>query len=317
MAGRRLLLGVPVLIVTSVVIFALAAASPFDPLQGYLDASYFTATTADRERLTQELGLDEPWTAQYLHWAGDLLRGDLGQSRAYNAPVAEVIGERLPWTLLLVGLGLGVAVLLALVLGVWSAWRQGGWLDRVVTGLAHALEGVPPFVLGLAAVGVFGVALSWLPIAGLTDADAEVSVGQVARHLVLPVGVLAVAQTPWLLLHLRQSLLSALTEDSVRGARARGLSEPRVVVGHALPTALLPLLTLVGARLPEVVTGAILVEEIFSWPGVAQAVVRSALELDFPLLAAVTMITTAAVLVGALLADLAYALADPRVATDG
>ncbi len=213
--------------------------------------------------------------------------------------------------------GLAVAVLLALVFGVWAAWRQGGWLDRVVTAVGHGLEGVPPFVLALGAIAVFALGLRWLPVAGLTDAGAAASPGQVARHLVLPALVLGVSQSPWLVLHVRQSLLTALAEDHVTGARARGLAEHVVVLRHALPTALLPFVTVLGARVPELVTGAVLVEEVFSWPGVAAAVVRAALAVDFPLLAALTLLATAAVLLGSLLADVATALLDPRVATDG
>lgn len=317
LALRRLALAVPVLALTSVVIFGLAAASPFDPLAGYLGDRYLTAGAAEQAQLRETLGLNDPWYQQYLRWMADLASGDLGTSRVYRQPVSDVLVERLPWTILLAGTALVLALLLALALGVWTAWRQGGAIDRAVTALAHALEGVPPFVVALGAIGVFALGLSWLPVAGLTDAGAELSVGQVARHIVLPAGVLAISQLPWLLLHVRQSLLGAFGEDHVTGARARGLPARVVVLRHALPTALLPFVTLAGARLPELVTGAILVEAVFSWPGVAEAVVRSATELDFPLLAALTLLTAVVVLLGSLLADVLYAVLDPRVATDG
>ncbi|NED97268.1 ABC transporter permease [Phytoactinopolyspora alkaliphila] len=317
MAFRRLAMVAPVLFLTSAVVFGLAAASPFDPLAGYLGDRYLTSGAAEQEQLRVTLGLDDPWYEQYTRWLGSLLSGDLGTSRVYGQPVAQVLAERLPWTMLLAGTALAGAVLGALVLGVWTAWRQGGLADRLVTGLAHALEGVPPFVSALVAIGVFALGLSWLPVAGLTDAGAEVSFGQVARHLVLPAGVLAIAQMPWLLLHVRQSLLGALGEDHVTGARARGLAARVVMLRHVLPTALLPFITLVGTRLPELVTGAILVESVFSWPGVAEAVVRSATQVDFPMLAALTLLSAVVVLLGSLIADVAYALLDPRVATDG
>nr|WP_207782137.1 ABC transporter permease [Phytoactinopolyspora limicola] len=317
MAVRRLLLAVPVLVLTSVVVFGLAAASPFDPLVGYLGDRYLTAGAAEQQQLRDTLGLDDPWYEQYLRWAGSLLSGDLGTSRSYGQPVADVLAERLPWTVLLAGTALVLAVATALMLGVWTAWRQGGVADRVVTAVAHALEGVPPFVVALAAIGIFALGLSWLPVAGLTDAGAAVSVGQVSRHLILPAGVLAVSQLPWLLLHVRQSLIAAFGEDHVVGARARGLPARTVVLRHALPTALLPFVTLVGTRLPELVTGAILVESVFSWPGVAAAVVRSAMQVDFPLLAALTLLAAVVVLLGSLLADVVYTVLDPRVAADG
>ncbi|MCZ2815607.1 ABC transporter permease [Modestobacter sp. VKM Ac-2984] len=317
LARRRLLFVVPVLVVVSGGVFAVADASPFDPLAGYLGDRYLTASEQAQARIADELGTGRPWWQQYGDWLGGLLTGDLGVSRSFGQPVAQVLAERLPWTLLLTGVSLGLAVLTALLLGTWSAARRGGWVDRVVTSTCLLLQAVPPFVIALGAVALFALGLAWLPVAGLTDAGAELTVGQVARHLVLPAAVLAASQLPWLLLNVRQSLLAALADDAVLAARARGLAESTVVLRHALPTALLPFVTLLGARLPELVVGAVLVEEVFSWPGLAQAVVTSAVELDFPLLAVLTLLTTAAVLLGSLLADVAYVLLDPRVAADG
>lgn len=317
MITRRALMAVPVLLVVSAGIFALASYSPFDPLASYLGDRYETASQVERDRLAAELGMNDPWPAQYVRWMSGLLSGDLGVSRTFGQPVGDVIIERLPWTTLLVVVAMALAIVLALALGVWAAWHQGGIVDKVATAFALALQGVPPFVVALGAIAVFGLGLSWLPIAGLADAGAELSIGQVARHLVLPAGVLAISQTPWLLLHVRQSLLAAFGEDYVTGARARGTPESWVVLRHALPAALLPFVSLVGVRLPELVTGAVLVEEVFSWPGVAGAVVESAIGVDFPLLALLTLLATVTVLLGSLLADVAYVLLDPRVRADG
>lgn len=219
--------------------------------------------------------------------------------------------------MLLVTVAFAGALLLGIVLGTAAAWRQGGWLDRAVTAGSYVLEAAPVFWLGLGALYVFAVALRWLPGGGLTDAGAALDAGQLARHLILPAAVLAVSQAPWFVLFVRQTLLEALTEDYVLGARSRGLPERTVVLGHALRTALLPFLTLLGARVPELITGALLVETVFSWPGIAKATVDAALNVDFSLLAALTLLATAAVLVGNLLADVLYALADPRVGLDG
>lgn len=310
-------MAIPVLVLVSAAVFALASYSPFDPLASYLGDRYETASLAERERLAAELGMNEPWPAQYARWIGDVVSGELGTARTFGQPVGQVIIERLPWTMLLVTVAMVMAVALALVVGVWAAWHQGGLLDRVATGCALALQGVPPFVVALGAIAIFGLALAWLPIAGLTDAGTQLSVAQVANHLVLPAGVLAISQTPWLLLHVRQSLLAAFSEDYVTGARARGTPESWVVLRHALPAALLPFVSLVGVRLPELVTGAVLVEEVFSWPGVAGAVVEAAIGLDFPLLAILTLLATVTVLLGSLLADVAYVVLDPRVRADG
>ncbi len=316
-AGRRALAAGPVLVVVSAVVFALGAASPFDPVHQYLGVQAFTATDADLAATRAALDLDAPVWQQWWDWARGLVTGDWGTSRSYRQPVGDVVAQRLPWTALLAATGLALAVGAALVLGTAAAWRQNGVVDRLATGAAHALEAVPGFLLGLGALTLLALQVRLLPAGGLTDPGAALSVGQVARHLVLPASVLAVTQMPWLVLTLRQQLLVALADDAAAGARARGLPERSVVLRHALPAAGLPFLTTLGTRLPELVTGVVVVEAVFSWPGLAEAVVTAGLALDFPLLAAVTLLSTALVLGGNLLADTAAALLDPRGATDG
>ncbi|MCP2253660.1 peptide/nickel transport system permease protein [Prauserella aidingensis] len=314
---RRIALAVPVLLVVACGVFLLGAASPFDPIHQYYGENVFTASDQQLDRTRDELGLDDPIVVRFGHWLGGIVTGDLGTSRVFHQPVADVLAERLPWTLLLAGTGIVVAALLALVLGVVTAWRQGGLLDRIVTAVGQGMEGLPSFVVAFAAIGVFSLGLGWLPVAGVTDGDADATFAQVAEHLVLPALVLGVSQAPWLVLHLRQSLLTALADDHVIGARARGLPERLVVTGHALPTALLPFLNVLGTRVPELVTGAVLVETVFSWPGAASAMVEAGLAVDYPLLAVLALLATVAVLLGSLLADIATVVTDPRVRADG
>jgi peptide/nickel transport system permease protein len=252
---RRLGFGPPVMVLVAVGIFLLGAASPFDPIYQYYGVDIFTATAQDIAQVRTQLGLNEGVLTQLGRWLAGILSGDLGTSRAFRQPVADVIAQRLPWTLLLVSVGLAIMIVIALLIGVLAAWRQGGLIDRFVTATAHALEGIPSFVLGLGAIALFALSLRWVPVAGLTTPGSPTSVGQVTHHLIMPALVLGVSQTPWLILHLRASLLTALAEDHVTGARARGLPEWRVVLRHALPTALLPFVTLMGARVPELVTG--------------------------------------------------------------
>jgi len=317
LTGRRLAFSGPVLLVVSFGVFALGKASPFDPVAAFYGVRILRASPEQIAQIRDNWGVDDPLVTQWLRWLGNLLTGDLGDSRLFQEPVSAVVGSRLGWTVLLVAVGLLLALLLAVVLGTAAAWRQGGWLDRAVTSCAYALEAAPVFWVGLGALSLFAVQLQWLPAGGLTDPTAALSVGQVAEHLVLPATVLAVSQAPWFTLYVRQSVAQALTEDYVLGARARGLSEPTVVLRHALRTALLPFVTLIGARVPELITGALLVETVFSWPGVAAATVDAALAVDFSLLAAMTMLATVAVLLGNLLADILYTLVDPRVRADG
>ncbi|MGW1674516.1 ABC transporter permease [Streptomyces sp. NPDC002324] len=314
LAGRRALFAVPVLLVVTFGVFAVAAASPFDPVKAYAGTAALGADKQTLERLRENLGVDRPFTSRWWDWLTSALGGDLGQSSVMRQPVAEVIGERLVWSSLLCAVAFVAAVLAGTVLGVLAARRPGSLVDRAVTSLSYSLEAAPVFWIALLVIWLFALQWGVLPAGGLTDTASErVTPGQVVSHLVLPAGVLALSQLPWFALYVRQGVGDALAEDPVRGARARGLSEHTVLLGHALRSGLLPVLTLVGSRVPELITGALLVETVFSWPGIAAATVEAATAIDFPLLAALTTLATAAVLVGNLLADLLYGLFDPRV----
>lgn len=318
MTARRALFAVPVLLAVTFGVFAVAAASPFDPVKAYAGTAGLTASQENLDQLRANLGVDQPLVTRWWEWLGNAVTGDLGDSAVLRQPVAQVITERLGWSVLLATVAFAAAVLLGTALGVLAARRQGGWFDRGVTSLAYTLEAAPPFWLGLLAVWLFALKLGVLPAGGLTDTgSATVSFGQVASHLVLPASVLAISQLPWFLLYVRQGVADALEEDPVRGARARGLAARTVLLGHALRSGLLPVLTLIGSRVPELITGALLVETVFSWPGIAAATVQAATSVDFPLLAALTVLATIAVLLGNLLSDLLYGLADPRVGFDG
>ncbi|WP_407566485.1 ABC transporter permease [Streptomyces sp. 184] len=318
MAGRRLLYAVPVLLAVTFGVFAIAAASPFDPVKAYAGTAGFSASQEALDQLRDSLGADDPFVTRWWDWLSGIATGDLGESTSMRQPVADVIGERIGWTVLLCAVAFAVAIVVGTLLGVLAARRRGGWLDRAVTSVAYALEAAPPFWLGLLAVWLFALQLDALPAGGLTDTGTDVvSFGQVAEHVVLPASVLAVSQMPWFVLYVRQGVGDALDEDPVRGARSRGLAERTVLLGHALRSGLLPVLTLIGTRVPELITGALLIETVFSWPGIAAATVEAATSVDFPLLAALTVLATAAVLLGNLLSDLLYGLADPRVGFDG
>ncbi|NUT38537.1 MAG: ABC transporter permease [Thermoactinospora sp.] len=296
--------------------FALAQASPFDPVRQYLGDRAMVTDPAVVAQIRANWGLDRPFLEQYATWLGNLVTGELGESRSFHRPVAEIVAERLPWTLLATSSAIVLMLAGSLVVGTLAAWRKGSLLDRVITGGAFANESVPVFWLALLSIYVFALKLGWLPAGGLSDAaSSTLEPLDVAHHLILPVVVLAISQSSWLVLYVRESVIGTLREDYVIGARARGLRERTVLVRHALRSALLPFLTILGARVPELVTGAILVETVFSWPGVASTSVQAALAVDFPLLAVLTLMGTIAVVAGNLLADLAYRVADPRTRT--
>lgn len=318
MTGRRILFAAPVLLVVTFGVFAVAAASPFDPVKAYAGTAGLTASQENLDQLRANLGVDQPLVGRWWHWLTSAVTGDLGDSDVMRRPVADVIAERLGWSVLLAVAAFVVAILLGTTLGVLAARRQGGRLDRAASSAAYTLEAAPAFWLGLLAMWLFALKLGVLPAGGLTDTASDVvTFGQVASHLVLPAAVLGVSQLPWFFLYVRQGVADALEEDPVRGARSRGLSERTVLLGHALRSGMLPMLTLVGSRVPELITGALLVETVFSWPGIAAATVQAATAVDFPLLAALTVLATVAVLAGNLLSDVLYGLADPRVGFDG
>jgi peptide/nickel transport system permease protein len=315
---RRLAVAGPVLFATSVGMFLLGAASPTDPAMQYAGAAAFTMSAENLQQIRDNWGVDDPLPVQYLRWLANLIQGDLGWSTSRHQAVTDVIADRAGWTLLLIGITLTVVLAGSLLIGTLAAHRRGGILDRGVRAVAYAVESMPVFWLALAAIAVFALALGWFPAGGLTDVrSTSASFTDVAHHLVLPVTVLAISQAPWFVLFVRDAVAESLRQDHVLFARARGLAGRTVLFGHALRTALLPFLTLVGTHLPELVGGSVLVETVFSLPGLGAVSVQAALGSDFPLLAAITLITTAVVLTANLLTDLAYTAADPRVRIDG
>lgn len=316
MSVRRLAWAVPVTVLVSLLVFALAAASPLDPLEAMLGDRFQRMTPEQREAYARAVGADVPWWQAWWLWVTDLARGDLGFSRVFRQPVAEVLAERVGWTVLLTLPAMVLAVLLGLTGGVAAGLRPRSLWGRLVTGTALVLQALPPYVLAM--VGILLLAVTWglLPSGGMGRPGEEVTASGLVRHALLPVTVLALSQLPWLVLAARESVAETVASDAVRGARARGLSARTIRRGHVLPPALVPVATLVGLRLPELVVGAVIVEEVFAWPGVASALVDAALELDFPLLAALTTLTTVLVLVGSWAADALHLALDPRVEID-
>ncbi|MBB0232358.1 ABC transporter permease [Streptomyces calidiresistens] len=314
---RRLLAAVPVLAAVTLGVFAVAAASPFDPVNAYAGGDAVGASQQTLDQLRENLAVGGTFVEQWWTWLRSVAVGEFGHSQSLRQPVSQVIAERMVWSLVLCGTAFVLALVLGVVLGVLAARRPGGAVDRCVTPVAYLLEAAPPFWTGLLFMWLFAVQWGVLPAGGLTaPGEDTVTASGLLRHLALPALVLALSQLPWFLLYTRQGVADALHEDPVRAARARGLGERTVLLGHALRSGLLPVLTLIGTRVPELITGALLIETVFSWPGIASATVRSATALDFPLLAALTLLGALAVLAGNLLADLLYGLADPRVDHD-
>lgn len=309
---RRFMVAIPATVAVTAAVFWLASIAPFNPLAAYLGSRYEQATPAQREVMSQELGLNDAWYSVWFRWLGDALSGEWGTSRVFAQPVATVLSERLGYTVLLTGTGLALAIVLSILLALGAGMRPGGILDAFCLGVVHLAQAVPPFVLGLVAIAIFALGLG-MPAGGIAAGGADPTAASIALHLVLPACVLAITLLPWLVMNLRASVLEELASDAVLAARGRGFGHRQILVSQVLPVALLPFITVVGTRLGELVTGALLIEVVFSWPGLASATVDSAIAGDFPLLAAVTALTCLMVFAGSALADACYLAADPRV----
>ena len=273
------------------------------------------------ERVGKRFGLDQPLPVQYARYLGALARGELGESFSQRRPVSQTLADTIPNTLVLAGTALLVNFLLGLALGVFQAARARRPTDVALGNATLVLYSLPTFWLGLALLLVFGQSLHWLPVGGVVDPvvhDSLPFLGRVAdrlRHLVLPALTLGLIGAAGTARYQRAAMLEALGQDFVRTARAKGLSERRVLLGHALRNALLPFITLFGLALPFLLTGAVLVETVFAWPGLGKLAADAILSRDYPVVAATALLASLMVALGSLLADLLYAAADPRVRT--
>ena len=298
---RRLILAVPTLAGVLVVVFLLLYVAPGDPVQEMVGERADAETIA---RLRKELRLDDPLYIQFAHYAGGVVRGDLGTSYITGRPILRDIAERFPKTLLLAASAMILAAVLGITIGVISARFPGGWLDRLSLGAAYLGISFPVYWVGLLLILLFAVTLRWLPPSGY---------GRV-EYLVLPALALGSRSIAFLARVTRSSMLEVLSSDFVRTARAKGLVERAVVVRHALRNALIPVITVLGLDFGYYLTGSILTETIFSWPGLGRYVVNAISRRDLPAIQGSVLFLSVVFVAVNLLTDLAYAKADPRVA---
>lgn len=270
-------------------------------------------TQEEQAAIEEHLGLDRPIPVQYGRWLSRVARGELGESFLYAVPNRRAIAERLPNTMLLAGSALLLSVLLAVPLGLISATHRGGLVDRLVSGVVFLAMAVPTFWLAILAIFTFAVAFPIFPAGGATTAGAAGGLVDRLSHLVMPAVVLAAVTTAELLRYMRSSAQTALTQPFVRVARAKGLKERTVTWRHVLRNALLPVVTALGIQLPRLVGGAAITETVFAWPGLGRLGIQAALGRDYPLVMAITLFISAAVVVVNLLIDLLYLWIDPRI----
>jgi peptide/nickel transport system permease protein len=267
-------------------------------------------------------GLDKPiFPDQFVAYVGATVQGDLGYSfLARGRTVGEVLGQRLGPTLLLFGLGEIFAIVIGLTLGAYSGWRRGGPIDYIGNGLSLLLYSTPYFLLGMALLLIFATGLGWFPTFGMLTSGATYAsiwdqLADLAAHLVLPVATVALGLVGQYAIVMRSSIIETLSEDYVTTARAQGLTDGRVLRGHALPNAMLPTVTLIAINLGYVVAGAITVEVVFNWPGLGTLTVEALAARDYPVLQGVFLLLSVSVVVANLMADFLYGFLDPRVRT--
>jgi len=337
---RRLLQAIPLLVIISVVLFTLTNAMG-DPLASF--GGRRRIRSSDRERLTRQLGLDKPITVQYAVWLigndwmdidldGDgvpdakgtrrgILRGDWGKSFMEKRPVSEIIAERLPNTLMLMLTTEVVILVFSLFIGIYSAIRQYSLFDNIFTGLSFIGYSMPIFWLALLMMFIFAVyfrkwGLPYFPTVGMYDLAVGKTVPQVVWHMVLPVVTMSIMSIAGYSRFIRANMLEVISQDYIRTARSKGLSERVILLGHALKNASLPLVTIVGMDLPILLGGAVVTESIFAWPGMGRLFWNAAQDTDIPVLMGVLTLISVAVVVFQIITDITYTFLDPRIRYD-
>jgi peptide/nickel transport system permease protein len=305
---KRLLATIPVMGVVALFVFSLLYISPGDPaaiIAGDI------ATEEDIARIRANLGLDQPYLVRFGTWLWALAHGDLGVSIFTNLPVSQLIAQRVEPTVALTLCTLVVAVLVAVPVGVVAAWRAGTWVDRVVMGLAVLGFSLPVFVFAYLLIMLFSIQLEWLPVQGYVSITE--GLWPFLRHMILPSVALGTVYMALIARITRASMLEVLSQDYIRTAQAKGLSQSRVLVRHALKNAAVPIVTIIGIGIALLISGVVVTETVFAIPGIGRLTVDAILRRDYPIIQAVTLLFSAAYVLINLAVDLSYTLLDPRI----
>ena len=309
-ALKRILIAIPTFFGITILVFIISCLAPGSPLEMILTDPM--ATQADLEALEHQMGLDDPIVVQYFRWLGNLLQGNMGYSYRTKLPVAEMVLERLWPTLLLTIVSTLIAIVIAVPLGIMSAYKPYSAWDYISSGLSFIGASTPTFFTGLILIYIFAVKAGVLPMGGMYDSGTR-SVLSLMRHLVLPSAVLAIFNIGSILRQTRGSMLEVFQEDFMRTARAKGLRERSVVIIHGLRNALIPVVTVLSTMIPFLFGGAVVAEQVFGWPGLGNLMVQSINARDYPAIMGITVVIAAAVLVGNVIVDLVYGLLDPKI----
>ena len=309
---RRIAAVLPVLLVVSLVVFLILRLAPGDPAAAIAGNN---ATNEDIAKIRTQLGLDESIAVQYGIWMGRVLQGDLGYSFYLSKPVTELIAQRVEPTLALALGTIVLAVLLAVPLGTLAAWRLGGWLDRLLSGFSVAGFSIPVFVIGYLLIYLFSIRLEWLPVQGYKSLLGPSGAGlwDWMRQLILPWMTLAMVYVALIARVTRASVSEALTEDYIRTARAKGLTETAVLLRHALANAAVPIVTVIGIGVALLIGGVVVTETVYAIPGLGSLTVDAVLNRDFPVIQGLVLMFSVSYVMVNLLVDLSYLFLDPRI----
>ncbi|MBA2371579.1 MAG: ABC transporter permease [Candidatus Limnocylindria bacterium] len=310
---RRLLYAIPTLLGISVIVFVITRLSPGDPVRLYTFGA-LDITEADIEALREYYGLNKSLPLQYVDWLGQVVRGDFGMSLTYNRPALPLLLERMPATLQLAFAALLLQLAIGIPLGVTAALRRGSWVDNVIRVFGVIGHAIPTFWIGLLMIIFVSVTLRLLPSQGVLTVGKDMwDIGDRLRHIIMPAFVLALAGIANYSRYLRTETLDVISQDYVRTAHAKGLKNRSVVYVHALRNALIPMVTALGGLLAALVSGALVVEQVFTWPGVGQFTYAAARSKDYPVIMAGVMLASTLLVLSYLLRDIVYAMVDPRI----
>ncbi len=314
---RRLLQTIPILIGITIVVFAIVHFAPGSPTAKMMDPNM---TAEERARIEAKFGLDKSIPEQYISWINEILHGNMGFSIKYAAPVTKVIKDHMWNTFYLSIVALVISLIVGIPIGILSAIKQYSKLDYTFTVIALFGISIPAFFFGLLLIKVFGCDLRWLPISGMVTPGSDLvfpaNFGDVFKHSVMPAIVLGLGSTASFMRYTRSSMLEVIRKDYIKTARSKGLREKVVIYKHALRNAMIPIITLLGFWVPFLFSGAIITEQVFGWPGMGQIGIQGVLNRDYPLIMGVNLFLSFLTLIGNLLADIFYGLADPRIRYD-
>lgn len=312
---RRLLISIPVLIGVTIIIFTLTELAPGDVADYYVDPE-MEMTPEAMEQLRQRFGLDQPAPVRYLKWASRILQGDMGYRYVDGRPVADMIVLRLGATVRLIGTALIFGTVVGTALGVFTGLRQYSFWDFGLTGLSFLFISMPAFIAGIFGLYIFSIKLNLFPVGGMRPVTRDPTLWDSLHHLILPALILSLAYIARFMRYTRFSMLEVIHANYVQSARAKGLHERTVIWRHMFPNAILPVITVIGLSMPNLVVGAVFIETVFSWPGTGTLYLDAVRARDVPLLMGLNLVMAIVILMANLLTDLAYSWVDPRIRYD-